>query len=203
MTEEEVIKVIQKVVKRIASKYRFGYLGVEDMQQEATILAIDALERYDEKRPLENFLATHIKRRLINFKRDKFERREPCYNCPLNAWDKEKDECKAFNDKLECKHYYIWFKRNSCKKNLMETVDMQLVSDKNEDRMKTKDHVDKIENQEIIDLIDKNIPTSMRHDWLRMLGGCKVNSNRMIKLKQKIKNILEENNVKIEDWEIL
>ena len=35
---------------------------------------MDAMERYDEIRPLENFLSTHIKNRLINFKRDNYYR---------------------------------------------------------------------------------------------------------------------------------
>jgi DNA-directed RNA polymerase specialized sigma subunit len=74
MTEAEVIQVINKVVERQAAKFRFGYYEIEDMQQEAFIIAMDALERYDEKRPLENFLAVHVNNRLKNFKRDNFYR---------------------------------------------------------------------------------------------------------------------------------
>jgi len=44
------------------------------MRQEGFIIAMDALDRYDEKRPLENFLAVHVNNRLKNFKRDNFYR---------------------------------------------------------------------------------------------------------------------------------
>lgn len=74
MTEQEVIETITKVVDRQAAKFRFGYYEVEDMRQEAFIIAMDALDRYDEKRPLENFLAVHVNNRLKNFKRDNFYR---------------------------------------------------------------------------------------------------------------------------------
>ena len=74
MTEQEVIETITKVVDRQAAKFRFGYYEIEDMRQEAFIIAMDALDRYDEKRPLENFLAVHVNNRLKNFKRDNFYR---------------------------------------------------------------------------------------------------------------------------------
>ena len=74
MTEEEVIQVITKVVDRQAAKFRFGFYDAEDMRQEGFIIAMDALDRYDEKRPLENFLAVHVNNRLKNFKRDNFYR---------------------------------------------------------------------------------------------------------------------------------
>ena len=74
MTEQEVIETITKVADRQAAKFRFGYYEVEDMRQEAFIIAMDALDRYDEKRPLENFLAVHVNNRLKNFKRDNFYR---------------------------------------------------------------------------------------------------------------------------------
>jgi len=70
MTEQQVIETITKVADRQAAKFRFGYYEVEDMRQEAFIIAMDALDRYDEKRPLENFLAVHVNNRLKNFKRD-------------------------------------------------------------------------------------------------------------------------------------
>jgi len=74
MTEKEVLQIISKVVERQAAKFRFGYYEAEDMKQEAFIIAMDALDRYDSNRPLENFLAVHVNNRLKNFKRDHFYR---------------------------------------------------------------------------------------------------------------------------------
>ena len=74
MTEEKVLEVIDKIADRYAYKFRFGYFEADDIRQEAKIIAMDALDRYEEGRPLENFLAVHVKNRLNNFKRDKYYR---------------------------------------------------------------------------------------------------------------------------------
>tara|TARA_R100000908_G_C3743824_1_gene139665 strand:- start:319 stop:819 length:501 start_codon:yes stop_codon:yes gene_type:complete len=70
LTREQVVDTIQVVVGRIAPKYTFyGYL-VDDLKQEAFIICMEALPRYDEARPLENFLSVHLSNRLKNFVRD-------------------------------------------------------------------------------------------------------------------------------------
>lgn len=74
MTEEQVISTISKISSRLANKFTFANYEEEDIAQEAFIIGMDAMERYDEIRPLENFLSTHIKNRLINFKRDNYYR---------------------------------------------------------------------------------------------------------------------------------
>jgi hypothetical protein len=66
MTENEVLDVMTKVCDRIAPKYKFYGYSPEDMKQEAFIICIEALEKYDEKRPLENFLSFILPGRLIN-----------------------------------------------------------------------------------------------------------------------------------------
>jgi DNA-directed RNA polymerase specialized sigma24 family protein len=72
MTREDVIKQINIVVNRISPKYIFNGYEVDDIKQEAFIICMDALERYDETRPLENFLSVHLSNRLKNFVRDNF-----------------------------------------------------------------------------------------------------------------------------------
>lgn len=72
MTEQEVIIQINTVINRIASKYTFYGYEVEDIKQEAFIICMDALDRYDNKRPLENFLSVHLSNRLKNFIRDNY-----------------------------------------------------------------------------------------------------------------------------------
>ena len=67
MTEKEVTETITKIANRYAYKFQFGYYTPDDIRQEAFIIAMDALDRYDESRPLENFLAVHVKNRLNNF----------------------------------------------------------------------------------------------------------------------------------------
>lgn len=72
MTYDQLMKQIEIVVNRIAPKYTFNTYDVEDIKQEAFIICMDALERYDQKRPLENFLSVHLSNRLKNFVRDNF-----------------------------------------------------------------------------------------------------------------------------------
>lgn len=72
LSKEDVIKQIHIVVNRIAPKYIFNGYEVDDIKQEAFIICMDALERYDESRPLENFLSVHLSNRLKNFVRDNF-----------------------------------------------------------------------------------------------------------------------------------
>ena len=70
MTEQQVIDQIEKVCNRIAPKYTFYGYTVDDMKQEAFIICIEALNRYDNDRPLENFLSVNLSNRLKNFVRD-------------------------------------------------------------------------------------------------------------------------------------
>lgn len=71
-TEQEVIDTITKVARRFANKYRFGSYESEDIFQEAFILGMESLDKYDPSRPLENFLAVTIPNRLKNLKRKIF-----------------------------------------------------------------------------------------------------------------------------------
>ena len=72
MTSEEVLEKINTVVNRIAPRYTFNGYEVDDIKQEAFIICMDALKRYDCKRPLENFLSVNLSNRLKNFVRDNY-----------------------------------------------------------------------------------------------------------------------------------
>jgi len=72
MTEQEVLDKINLVVNRIAPRYTFNGYEVDDIKQEAFIICMEALKRYDESRPLENFLSVNLSNRLKNFVRDNY-----------------------------------------------------------------------------------------------------------------------------------
>ena len=72
MKKDEVVKQISTIVDRIAPKYSFNGYSVDDIKQEAFIICMDALDRYDPSRPLENFLSVHLSNRLKNFVRDNY-----------------------------------------------------------------------------------------------------------------------------------
>lgn len=72
MTEQQVINQIQIVCDRIAPKYTFYGYTKEDILQESFIICIEALNRYEEGRPLENFLSVNLSNRLKTFMRDNY-----------------------------------------------------------------------------------------------------------------------------------
>lgn len=107
MTEQEVIEQINKVIDRISPKYTFYGYDVNDIKQESFIICIDALDRYDETRPLENFLSVHLSNRLKNFVRDNYsfsnnqEKRK--VSSPMQLSYEENVEHNDVNNNLEFK----------------------------------------------------------------------------------------------------
>lgn len=72
MTEQQVVDQIQLVVDRIAPKYVFYGYSIDDIKQESFIICVEALNRYDPARPLENFLSMNLSNRLKTFIRDNY-----------------------------------------------------------------------------------------------------------------------------------
>ena len=169
MTEQEVLEVINKIADRYAYKFRFGYFEADDIRQEAKIIAMDALDRYEEGRPLENFLAVHVKNRLNNFKRDKYYR-----------------QTKIDSNTQE--------QHNNSKKYLMEPLDISNIRDENEDNMRINDDfVDDFEQKEMFTIINESLDVSLRADYLRIRDGCYVPKPRREKILEEIDIILREN----------
>lgn len=73
ITEDEVIQIVIDAANRIGPKYAFGYYDADDLIQEATIIGMKALKSY-KKGPLQNFINSHISKRMKNFKRDNYYR---------------------------------------------------------------------------------------------------------------------------------
>lgn len=68
-TEQEVVDTITRVARRFAARYRFSSYEADDIFQEAFIIGMNGLGKYETGRPLENFLAVVIPNGLKNFKR--------------------------------------------------------------------------------------------------------------------------------------
>jgi DNA-directed RNA polymerase specialized sigma24 family protein len=168
MTQNEVLEIINKICDRYAYKFKFGYFEPEDIRQEAFIIALDALDRYEEGRPLENFLAVHVKNRLNNFKRDKYYRQN-----------------KNNDGKQE--------RLNNSKKFLMEPLDISNIRDESEKNMRLSDgFIDEIANQELLEIIDEHLDTSLRADYLRVRHGAYVPKPRREQISSEVRRILEE-----------
>lgn len=153
LTEDQVIDQIKTVVDRIAPKYTFNGYDSEDIKQEAFIICMDALDRYDPSRPLENFLSVHLSNRLKNFVRD-------------NHFTSKDDEIKK---KLLSPQSII---------NDSITIDC-------------KQYIDNIDISDIQELIDKNLPSNMRPDYLKIINNVYVPKKRRLEVITTIKSIME------------
>jgi DNA-directed RNA polymerase specialized sigma subunit len=190
INEEDFINAINHITKKLVYKFRFGYHNVEDMKQQATIFALEALDKYDKSRPLENFLWTHIRNRLFNFKRDNYQRPDkPCLSCPLYDPHKQKSKscCLEYEDKSNCDLYNSWFTRNNMKKNIMDTVNIDNITQpKNESVSFTLN----IDNQEIIKLLDEKMPVTHRKTYLKLKYGNKIHKKDAELLVTIVKEII-------------
>lgn len=178
MNQESVLKVIQKVSKKIANKYTFGFYEPEDIEQDAFIIAIEALEHYDPSRPLENFLCVYISNRLKNTKRNKYHRID--YKC--SSCDSTDSNCKV------CQKYH---RRNNAKKSLMEPLDINQVRgiiDKSLSYYTRND----MEVKEILEIIDANLESRYREDYLKMRSGVQITGFRRRVIIKKINEIIRD-----------
>lgn len=175
MKEEDVVALIKKIAKRLAPKYIFGFYEREDIEQEAIIMGLDALNRYDESRPLENFLSVHISNRLKSFLRDNYYRQKPACSC-------DKQDCEICISKL---------KRIEAQKNIMAPIDLDSVSDEQEKSMRYNDSLYKgVELKEIGALINQHLPLEYRIDFKKMCEGVSIPKPRKDKIKELIEEIL-------------
>lgn len=182
--EDEFVRIIDIISKKLAYKFKFGYHSFDDMKQQISIFALEGLKNYDHKRPLENFLWTHVRNRLFNYKRDNYQRPDkPCYSCPLF----KNPTCTKFSNKNDCELYYSWSKRNQHKKNLMHLTTIDEIKDYGNIFIDNT-----IENSEILNLIEQNINGEERTIYLKLKDGNKVNKADMLKLITKLQEIILE-----------
>jgi hypothetical protein len=171
-TEEEVVDIITKVAKRYATKYKFGYYDACDIEQEAFIIGWKALSKYNGEHPLENFLAIHIRRRLLTLRRDKYNRP----NLPENNNEPTKQA-----------------KYNKSKKNLIDAVSISNVRSEGESGMSYScNFIEDVEKYEILYLIDINLDINLRQDYLRLKDGISLPKHRKDKVYEAINNIMKE-----------
>ena len=156
MKEDAVISVINKVVDKTAAKYTFYGYTVDDIKQESFIICIEALERYDQKRPLENFLSVNLSNRLKNFVRDNYfvsntdqERVKLIQPAQLDYEESligEEDEIDTLYQNIDVREYAT-------------LIDIHLPSSMRMDYLKMINgvYVTKQRKEEIIDYIKDNI----------------------------------------------
>ena len=158
LSEREVIDVITRVAKKLAPKFVFASYETEDIEQEAFLMGVEGLDRYDTDRPLENFMYAHINNRLKNFKRDHYYRFD--YGNAQRIQDR--------------------------KKNILEPMDIAaLYSISTEDETVGNAYI-----SEMIELIDRKLPSDLRGDYLRLQANSPLPKGRKALIIQTIEDII-------------
>lgn len=196
LTEEEVLNIMAKTVAYLAPSFRFGYFDTEDMKQEGTIFCLEALDSFrfekscqdDVGDALLTFLKTHVRWRFLNMRRKQLTRLEP----PLCSCELCKEDS---SNRLDCKKYSNWVKRNMAKKSLMEPFDVQEVY--NSDVSFTTDIELDILSADVIEVLNHRVPSSIRGDYRRFIEGVSLPKNRREKLINEIKEIINTHYKKI------
>ena len=179
---EQTLKTISKVCKRLAPKYTFGFYDVEDIEQEAFIMALTALPYHNsELAALETFLYIHINNKLKTFKRDHYLRRD--FTCTY---------CGRTDP--TCPHCQRREWRHATKKHLMEPIDIDNVNGDSERNMYVDaDFLLDVELSEILSIINQRLDVSLRQDYLKMLEGISISKNKRQLIEANICEILEDN----------
>jgi hypothetical protein len=187
MTEAEVLAAIDRCANILAPSFVFGYLDVDDLRQEARILGMECLDRYDPARPLPNFLYAHMKKRLSNFKRNKFFRNDPPCRLCHDGRHREHDGGR------QCGPYLEWLRRNSLKANLTKPVRLDTVPDEREPRMRCESSVETdAQVAELQRRIDVGLPARLRSAYLRMRAGEAVARPLRDEVEHHIKELIRD-----------
>jgi len=199
MTEAEVMEIVDKIARCLAPKWVFGFNEVEDIRQYARMFAIQGVDRYNPSiGTLETFLWTHVKNRLCNLKRDKYERPDkPCITCPLNAYDpncaNSTSQCTEYSDKMSCDLYKTWYNRNAKRRNIINPINLGNVDDEHEKNMQNSTCIDtNLFVKSVVEAIDKDIPISLRHLWIKLQNGFLLSKADRNKLLPVLATILEK-----------
>ena len=167
LTEEEMV-IIGGVIKRLAPQFTFGYYDVEDIEQEAFIIAMAGLVKYEEHLPLENFMSVHIRNRLKNLKRDRFYRYEP----PKDGENGED-----------------WRRANEIKRNLMCPSDISQVNE--EKLVDSREFLDSLAYSELMTNIKAKLSQELRADFMRMTDGVRLSKERKCAVQAAVQEIID------------
>ena len=189
MTEDEIVQIIDIIAKRLARRFKFGYHEVQDIEQQARLIAWEGMANYDGVRPLENYLWVHVKNRLCNFKRDNFIRpNSPCDKCMFFQ-----HSCTKHDNEKECDIYEKWVAATVAKLNIVYPIGFSCVDDYNEDNMSESIVSGDIAvGNELKVLIDKYLPVEFRHFYVKFLNGYKLLPQQKNALLGELRNIIEK-----------
>lgn len=168
----ELEQVKKKIKKLLAPKYKFSYFTREDIEQEIEIMCLEAMSGYDGVRPLENYLMSHCKKRLINLKR---------------MYSRKPDLC---NSSCQCPRCLEILERAEQKKMSLDFVDIDSL-DPDSDIFRYLDIPEMASLEEVMEIIDEELPRDLRPDYLKLLYGITINAHDRKRVFGSILKILE------------
>jgi len=167
------LSIIRRVARYLAPRFVFGHYDVEDIEQEGVIEGIKALPRYDSSRGAS----------LETFMHTHIYRR--LYNLKRNKYHRPNTEDVA-------------------KKNIIDTINLDVVNHDGESRMSLADsHVTDIEEAEAIEAINRELPVSLRADYIKIKHGVYVPKDRKTEVIAEVLNILRSKGWEITNEEVL
>jgi DNA-directed RNA polymerase specialized sigma24 family protein len=184
-TEDQVLDIINKVVNQLAPRFVFGSYDADDLRQEGVIWALELLDKgtYDPGRPLDNYIYTHVRNRMCNFKRDRYCRNDPpCRDCHAGH---------LCDDGQPCKTYSAWRQRNAAKANLQRPLDITNISDERERRTRVESSSsDDAAVNELLGKIDRELPVELRGTYLQMRAGVSIPKAKRLQVEAAVKEII-------------
>lgn len=159
----EQLQVIEECSLRVSSSTWIPGYDTEDIRQEAVIIGIKGIPNYNGSIPLKKYLLNHMRHRLRSLRREKYTK--PGCEC---------GEC------LKCSNNTARMKINSA----------SCIDDVEEFEL-AYEVENKVEQQELLEYLDINIPAEYRDDYLKLLARVPIVSSRKNKLKQIIKELLD------------
>ncbi len=200
LTESEVLDIIRKTVSYLAPSFKFGYFDADDMKQEGAIFCIEALPSFNFDKSVQDdvgdalltFLKTHVRWRFLNMRRKQLMRVEPplcrCELCQTDA-----------ANRLDCRKYSNWIKRNISKRTLMEPFNVDDIY--TTDASTCVDVDSGLLSVDIKRILNEHISVHFRVDYRRFIEGAKLPKHRKEKLIKEIMLILSEHySSDIFDW---
>lgn len=116
MAEEDVLATIECVVRQLAPSFAFGHYDIEDIKQVGRLEAITLLGKgkYNTSRPLRAYIYTHVRRRLLNLRREIMRTDDVSCRACYRVWLTGNQDGCGQNSK-DCARFRKWA-RNQDKK---------------------------------------------------------------------------------------
>lgn len=185
-SEADVLAAIDHVAVRLAKSMSFGYFAPDDIRQEARIYALELLRKgtYDPSRPLVGYLFTHVKRRLLNLRRNKLFRNDPpCRACA------DGNHCTGSGP---CRAQAEWEQRNARKATLMNSG-VTAEAESYRPVIERDSNVEKsAQGNDLAELIDARLPVGLRQDYTKMLAGERVTTGARRRVQEAILDIMDD-----------